>query len=178
MRSNAFVITSVVVCITGSCEARPDAQTFDPNPANIVWDKMLAPVIKDLLMTSDTFRRQWQALAETPRLTVYVRLAIAPEPVHVARGRARAVLSRYEYGHMHADVEMRSMSNMAALLAHELEHVLEWSEGMDYSVLVRKQPSLVWQLPNGEFETRRALDVDARVAREIAASRRASRARR
>jgi hypothetical protein len=106
-----------------------------------------------------------------PHLKVHLRLSIAPEYSAPREPRARCVLTRYEFGGMRAEVELRTVTGLPGLLAHELEHVLEWTEGINYAVLALAQPASVWIVGDNHFETRRAMEAGARVAGEIAIAR-------
>jgi hypothetical protein len=52
-------------------------------------------------------------------------------------------------------------------IAHELEHILEFAEGLDLSRESERKGSGVWRTVYG-FETQRAIDTGRRVEREVA----------
>jgi len=55
-------------------------------------------------------------------------------------------------------------------IAHELEHLLEFADGLDLSREAERNASGVWQTVHG-FETQRAIDIGLQVAREVAEGR-------
>ncbi len=177
MRSIRFVVAALSVCVIASPDGDARAQMLDARPPSVVWDEMLTPVLDQMLGASATFRQQWQRIVSKPHLKVHLRLTIPPQYTASATARARCVLSRYEFGGMRAEIELRTIDGLAELLAHELEHVLEWSEGINYALLAEAQPASVWVVGDNRFETHRAMDAGVRVAREIAISRATSRTR-
>jgi hypothetical protein len=56
--------------------------------------------------------------------------------------------------------------NAVALVAHELQHVLEKSRGLDFKAEAKRSGSGVWRASGG-YETQAALDVEARVVKEL-----------
>ena len=72
-----------------------------------------------------------------------------------------------------ARVMVPPVSNAVALIAHELQHVLERSRGLDFKAEAKRPGSGVWRAAGG-FETQAALDVGARVMKELRESPRAS----
>jgi hypothetical protein len=75
-----------------------------------------------------------------------------------------------------ARVTVPPVSNAVALIAHELQHVLEKSRGLDFKAEAKRPGSGVW-LAFGGFETQAAVDVGARVMKELLESSGASRRR-
>ena len=71
-------------------------------------------------------------------------------------------------------VRVRRGRHIVEIIAHELEHVLERVDGINY-LQESRVGSAVRLLPGGAFETERAIAAGQRVAREVA---RAARARR
>jgi len=65
-----------------------------------------------------------------------------------------------------ARVTVPPVSNAVALIAHELQHVLEKSRGLDFGAEAKRPGSGVWLAPGG-FETQAALDVGERVMKEL-----------
>lgn len=73
-----------------------------------------------------------------------------------------------------ARVTVPPVANAIALIAHELQHVLEKSRGLDFRAEAKRSGSGVWRAFGG-FETQAALDVGARVKKELVESTAASR---
>jgi hypothetical protein len=65
-----------------------------------------------------------------------------------------------------ARVTVPPVSNAVALIAHEMQHVLEKSRGLDFKAEAKRSGSGVWPAYGG-YETRAALDVEARVMKEL-----------
>jgi hypothetical protein len=139
-------------------------------PKNLHVTDRLTDVVAAMLDGSPTFRAQCARLRELPRLRVRVTL----EPrAHGRSGpcRAECVIKRYEYGFIDATVKVRSLQQVAELVAHELEHVLEFVEGIDYGAAARQQPQAVWVVADNRYETSRAIDAGRRVAAEMSRGR-------
>ncbi len=96
---------------------------------------------------------------------VRVRISLEEPPGRVPASRAQADLRRYRFGAITAFVHVRSRRDAIELIAHELEHVIEFAEGTNYRTLARLQPGSVWEVRGG-FETTRAVDAGRRVQRE------------
>jgi len=141
-----------------------------PFPANISVDPPLNDMIAAMLPDSPTLRDQLRRLGMVGRL----RMQMLVDPLMFSRRRthrAECVIRRYEYGRIDAIVRFRSQRDAAEFLGHELEHVLESAEGVNYAVLAARQPREVWMVSDGHFETARAIHAGRRVAREIAGGR-------
>lgn len=72
-----------------------------------------------------------------------------------------------------ARVTVPPVSTAVALIAHELQHVLEKSRGLDFGAEAKRPGSGVWLAPGG-FETQAAVDVGERVMKELRENPRAS----
>ena len=59
-----------------------------------------------------------------------------------------------------------SRTDAIELIAHELEHILEFAAGTNYQSRSVLEPGSVWALRDGTFETARAVDAGLRVRRE------------
>lgn len=80
-------------------------------------------------------------------------------------------MKRYQYGFIDATVRLRSLPQAEELIAHELEHVLEYIDGVNLREAWRRDPREVWLGADGRFETARAIDTGRRVAAELTRSR-------
>jgi hypothetical protein len=65
-----------------------------------------------------------------------------------------------------AILRMRPTGNTVELIAHELEHVLEFTEGLKFLMESSRGSSRV-RLSGGAYETQRAMDAGRRVAQEV-----------
>ena len=146
--------------------------TFDEReaalPANIVVDEPLKSLVVEMLQGSRTFRRQCEQLAAVRVL----RVRISPDLESRWSGRgefnARCVIKRYEHGRVHADVRLLTLANAQTLIAHELEHVREYVEGMNFLATSVQYPKRVWMTAQGHYETTRAIHTGEQVGSEMA----------
>jgi hypothetical protein len=117
-----------VALITGSIAC-------DELAPNIRTTPDLRAVIEPLLARSPTLRAQCARIAATPRTYVTLELSVGP---FANQARARATARRYQSGLLFVDIEMPPASQeFAELLAHELEHVIEFIDGVDFATLAK-----------------------------------------
>ena len=81
---------------------------------------------------------------------------------------AKCVLRRYQYGRIEARVRLLTIMNAEGLIAHELEHVREFAEGMNFLATSIQSPARAWITRDGHYETSRAIETGDLVAAEIA----------
>ena len=123
---------------------------------------MLRATLVEMYETSPTFRRQCRRLAAAG--AVPIRLHLDPR-LPSASVRARAVFDRRHGRLMAADVLLPPSRDIAELVAHEIEHVLEQLDGIDLGT--HAGTAAAWREPGGAFETARALAIGRRVAQEV-----------
>jgi hypothetical protein len=133
-------------------------------PPNIQLQRGLESVVQWALEYSPRFRAQCRTLAAVPRLRATVRIAYR-RPGVIERDRARAIVKRFSSGIVLAEIELKTPYELPELLAHEFEHVIEQMDGVDLRQLARLGEAD--RLPNGSFETRRAVAVGQQVAGEV-----------
>lgn len=151
---------SLGLLLVAALPARAQTETCGSTvPANIDAGQ-LAPKIVDMLMRSETFRRQCRRIAATRVLRI--RLGISPQPS--AGYRALTVLERYEAGALRADVRLVFGEDYVEMLGHEFEHVLEQVDGINLRSEVSHGEAQV--LIDGSYETRRARKAGLQVLRE------------
>jgi hypothetical protein len=109
---------------------------------------------------SATFRTQCRRLA-TAGAVVVVQGAL---PADVWRASSRIGVS--PEGITVARIRVGARGNAVELLSHEIEHVLERIDGVNYMIDARRGGSTML-LPGGAFETRRAIAAGRRVAEEV-----------
>ncbi len=63
------------------------------------------------------------------------------------------------------DIHLARFDDPVELIAHEIEHVVEQLDEIDLEVHVGS--GNVWKREDGAFETRRAIEVGRRVARDV-----------
>ena len=136
-------------------------------PCRLVVTGTLEGVVDDGLERSPTLRRQCEELAAA-------RAVVAMEWGRTD-SQSRAI-SRMEVhdGVVVAVVSIPPVAEAIELVAHELQHVIERTRGLDFEAESKRPGSGVWRAFGG-WETQAAIDVGRQVAREV---REAGRARR
>jgi Tol biopolymer transport system component len=131
-------------------------------PANLSSAAVFHPALERMLQSSPTFRRQCRRLAGASHLRVNVVMEeLSRRPSH----RARAGL-QYRNGLLvSADIHLTPFDEPEELIAHEIEHVIEQLDGVDLEIHARV--GTAWKKEDGAFETRRAIEVGGRVARDV-----------
>ena len=132
-------------------------------PDSIGLDEGLQPMVRWALEHSPRFRQQCRALAAAPRLRATVTIAYRSV---VGTTRARTSFRENPSGTLAAEIEIRSVSELTELLAHEFEHLIEQLDGVDLRALAREGEA--HRLADGAFETARAIAAGHQVAGEIA----------
>jgi hypothetical protein len=124
-------------------------------PANIVVQQELRPAVAQLWAVSPTFRAQCQKIGEHPRY----RVAVVIEPgLSLNRScRAQCVLRVYSSGFVTARVMVPPNNRqLAELIPHELEHVVEHIEGVNLKRDMKRYGSGTYDAGRGQIETLRA----------------------
>jgi hypothetical protein len=135
-------------------------------PANIRTTPDLRSLIMPLLARSPTLRAQCARIAAAPRTYVSLDVSVGP---FLSVVRARSTAHRYLSGLLIVSIEIPPASqDFAELLAHELEHVTEFIEQVDFKTLARSRDSGVVQCDvAGNFESVRAQRAGKTAAAEI-----------
>jgi hypothetical protein len=115
---------------------------------------------------SSTFRSQCERIAREPMLTVRVH----PFP-HSAIADASTRLVHSSGTGLVADVYLGEPNRVVELLAHEIEHIIEWLDGVDVREMARRAPNVVRAVVDGVYETTRAVHSGRTVASEVANAR-------
>ena len=138
-------------------------------PPNIRITDELRPLLEELLSRSPTLREQCARIAIARQTYVSVMLSQAKLPSEM---RARSIARRYQSGLLVVDVEIPPASHdFPELLAHELEHVTEFIERVDFQQLARDRRSGVVRCGvEGSFESERARKAGRTVAAEVESS--------
>jgi len=137
-------------------------------PSNIQVEPDLRPTIARMLVRSRTLRGQCRRIAASPSTHVSITIWVAPMQ---AGARAVSLARRYESGLLVVDVRIPPASrDFAELLAHELEHVTELIDGIDYRSLATARGAGIARIQSdGSFESDRAHDAGVAAAAEVAA---------
>ena len=138
-------------------------------PPNIRTTDDLRPIIEALLARSPTLREQCARIAIANKTWVSMTLSAARFP---SLARARSTARRYQTGLLVIDVEIPPASqDLAELLAHELEHVTEFVDGVDFKKLAgTRNAGIVQCRSDGSFETERAQKAGRRAKFEVEAT--------
>ena len=145
-------------------EAGPPPSPTTPWPSQLLIPGDLREFAELAWNHSATFRDQCRQLGAA-RAVVIVRSS-------QETWRAQALIGLSADGVTVAHVRVRRSPRAVELIAHELEHVLERTEGINY-LLQTTRPRSGVSLSGSSFETRRALDAGRRVAEEVRAATRA-----
>jgi len=140
-------------------------------PANVTFaDDKLLSMTSEIARRSSTFRAQLLKVGAAPMLRVRLRLT-APLGGAI---RARTVILRTTGGRLTAESEIPVRlifdRQYVEMIAHEIEHVIEQTEGLDLSALARDRHTGVrrhgWD-GISRFETDRAMSMGEAVKHEF-----------
>lgn len=132
-------------------------------PANLRVESAFRLVVEQMWEASPTFRRQCGRLAAEPSLVVTV--SREDPSVGASLANAWTTLTLKNNVLLKAEVHIKVTSNAAELIGHELEHILERLDNVDFHAQAGN--GAVWKNGKASFETRRANEAGRRVAREI-----------
>ena len=149
---------SLIVVTGASITLSADAPTA-PWPCRLTVTGELRAAAELAWEHSPTFRDQCRKLAATDAVVVV-------QPVASLGARAETRLRRTADGRIVAITRVRPTEDVVELIAHELEHVLEFGEGTKFLMEASRGSSRV-KRSAGAYETQRAIDVGRRVAREV-----------
>jgi hypothetical protein len=130
------------------------------------------PVVEKGMERSETIRRQCQELAAARAVIVLEWGAMVDSQLH-----ARTAMDVRD-GVVVASVKLPPIGDNIVLMAHELQHVIEQTRGLDLRAEAKRAGSGVWPSSGNYYETQAAVDVSRRVAEELRAYSRAARRRR
>lgn len=134
-------------------------------PGNLQFPRHLGPVLEAMWRGSPAFRRQCARLAEAPHVSVLLNIGMMLPGGAGQEAHAVTRLERMK-GHGISAMVWLDLVNPEEYIAHELEHVLEWIDGVDVRVLSARSMRGVERLATG-FETARAREIGVTVAREL-----------
>lgn len=129
-------------------------------PCRLVVKPTLLGVVETGWDRSPTLRRQCEVLAAAGAV---VTLEWGPAPD--SQVRARAYLDRVA-GVVVARIVVPPVPDALELVAHELQHVIEWTSGLDFEAESERAGSGVWRAISG-FETTAAIEAGRQVAKEL-----------
>ena len=137
----------------------------EPSSNNVVLGQGVRPLLDDLLKHSPFFEAQWRRVLGARQLALQISFA---HPEDVAGGLAATHLSMDAQGLRRAHVRLAAAGRRnAEVLAHELEHVLEFLDGASVPSRARQgDRSVSWGHDTGE--TARAVHAGRQAAHEYA----------
>ena len=160
-----FVVASASITVAVGAAAA-DRTFADGGPVEAPWPCRLT-ITGELRVAAElawehspTFRDQCLKLAAAQAFVV-----VQPVASRGAR-RAETQIRRTADGMTVAISRVRPNGNAVELIAHELEHVLEFAEGLQFLMESSRGSSRV-RLSGGAYETQRAMDAGRRVAQEV-----------
>ena len=136
-----------------------------PLPPNLTSVAVLHPALEKMRQSSPMFRRQCRRLAGASHLRVNLLLE---ESSRRPTYRARAAMTFRDGLLVSVDIHLIGFDEPVELIAHEIEHVIEQLDGIDLEA--HAHTGTVWKREDGAFETRRAIEVGRRVARDVSLS--------
>ena len=166
-------IAAIVVSSSSAASAQGLAQEAEqpakPSPwaCRLIPVPSVRPVVVKGMERSETIRRQCQELAAAEAVVVL------EWGVMDSQSRAKTAME-IRAGRVVASVKLPPLGDVIVLMAHELQHVIEQTRGLDFPAEAKRAGSGVWQ-SFGSYETQAAIDVSRQVAEELRAYSRAAR---
>lgn len=134
-------------------------------PTNLLATPILRSVIATMWHQSPTFKSQCARLRQAPSLVVEIRFGTASQ-LGTGRGRTDFIRSSHDAtrADIYIDMQLRSVDQLAELIAHELEHVIEQLDDVELRPADRHG---VYLTAGGTSETVRSIHVGQTVSREV-----------
>jgi len=148
-------------CLTATLAAQDSPGRVNPWPCPIVVKPTLRGVFEKAYLRSRTLQRQCHDLLAA-RAVVELEWGISKDSLV----RAHTEMKLTEDGVVVAHISVPPVSEAVQLVAHELEHVIERAQGVDYAAESRRPGSKIWET-RGVYETQRAVDAERELAREL-----------
>lgn len=153
----------LAMALTAAATMHAQSEVVAGLPRSVYVAPCLRPLIAQMLERSPTFRAQVETLGRARGIGISIDLKVASRPQ-----RAQATIRRYGSGLLLAAIHIQTILDQPALIAHELEHVLEQIEGVQLARVAARSSTDAWQ-ESGNWETRRAIEAGDRVASEMRA---------
>lgn len=165
----AVVALSSTACVSvgGTAQEAKRPARASPWPCRLIPASTIRPVVARGMERSETMRRQCEELAAARAVVVF------EWGVMDSQSHARTEMA-VRGGVVVASVKLPPLGDVLVLMAHELQHVIEQTRGLDFTVEAKRAGSGVW-LALGGYETQAAVDVGRQVAKELSAHARAAR---
>ena len=156
----AVVAASSIEAVTAQgSPGAPGKPRIDPWPCRIVAAQTLREAFEQAWDRSKTVRGQCEELAAA-RAVVALEWAATDSMSHARTGMA------VRGGVVVATVKVPAVGETVVLLAHELQHVVEKTRGLDLEAESKRPQSGVWKAVGG-YETQGAVDVTRQVSGEL-----------
>jgi len=165
----AILWASCRSALAGDAAQKAPPATAPPWTCRLVPISSVRSVVERGLARSETIRRQCQELAAA-RAVVLLEWAAFDSQSH-----ARTVMEIRD-GVVVARMKLPPIGDNIVLMAHELQHVIEQTRGLDLRAEAKRVGSGVWASFGG-YETQAAVDVSRQVADELRAYSRSARRR-
>ena len=163
----ALAAASANVAVTA--QTVPDAPgkpRIDRWPCRVVAARTLRAAFEQGWERSQTIRSQCEELAAA-RAVIALEWASADSMSHARTGMT------VRGGVVAATVRIPAVGETVVLLAHELQHVVEKTRGLDLEAESKRPRSGVWKAAGG-YETQAAVDVTRQVSSELREGKRRS----
>jgi Zn-dependent protease with chaperone function len=155
-----------VTLTTQTASAAAEERKQPGLPPNVEVALEFRDLLKAMWRLSPSFREQCRRLESFPQVRVRV---LSDDMPRAGASAARSALHSRGGRLVTAEIYVNRSSNptnLAELIAHEIEHVLEQLDGVDLRSESGK--GAVWKTDDNAFETRRAIEAGRRVGREVA----------
>jgi hypothetical protein len=158
MRNLFCLVAAAIISVVSIAHAKTDGVL----PVNLEVQDMLARDVTQLYSQSPTFRAQCDRLAQAQNLHVTMKVDTAiPHSC-----RAYTIITRTK-GVLCAEVHLPPTAQLAELMGHEVEHILEQLEHLNLRKLAQVRGSGVREVGFELFETDRAQAAGKIVAEEL-----------
>ena len=153
--------SSVGASAGGAAQGADKPGRVPPWPCRLIPVSTVRAVVEKGMEQSETIRRQCDELAAA-RAVVVLEWGVMDSQSHARTGMA------IRDGVVVARIKLPPLGDIVVLMAHELQHVIEQTRGLDLSAEAKRAGSGVWQAFGG-YETQAAVDVSRQVATELSA---------
>jgi len=164
--------SSASAAARGAAQGAEQPAKASPWACRLIPTDTVRPLVEKGMERSETIRRQCEELAAARAVVVLEWGAMVDSQSH-----ARTAMEVRD-GVVVASVKLPPIGDNIVLMAHELQHVIEQTRGLDLRAEAKRAGSGVWQSFGNYYETQAAVDVSRRVEEELRAYSRAARRRR
>jgi hypothetical protein len=134
---------------------------------NVRVGPFIEPCLRTMLGRSQTFRKTYIEIARRRDMSVSIAFDLRSD---ASVKRAATEVRRLGTGDRVAAIRLYTTRHVVELIAHEMEHVREQTEGVNLPLMAEIHWSGIIRVGRNAFETQRAVDVGLAVAREVGPS--------